>query len=149
MIYGIGLPRSGGQSLCKALAILCGECVHSPGNQPINAPAAVEVFRHPRSILQEDPDAKFILNVRDPENWLRSCSRVYHKSKDWNHPIWKYPLRDFEVYRQDYLMLRREWIGGVTGGIYWRAEQGWEPLCDFLELPIPDVPFPNFDAAGR
>ena len=21
--------------------------------------------------------------------------------------------------------------------------QGWEPLCDFLELPVPDVEFPN------
>jgi hypothetical protein len=23
------------------------------------------------------------------------------------------------------------------------AKQGWKPLCDFLEVPIPDVPFPH------
>lgn len=145
-VYGIGLPRCGGQSLCKALAILLGECVHSPGNQPFNAPAAVEVFRHPRCILSDDPFAKFILNVRDPGTWLASCERVYHKSQHWNHPIWKYPLRDFQQYRRDYLYERRDFN---QGGIYWQVEFGWDPLCELLDLPIPDQPFPNVDRFGR
>ena len=25
------------------------------------------------------------------------------------------------------------------------VKQGWEPLCKFLEMPIPDVPFPNLN----
>merc|ERR1711879_612845 len=25
----------------------------------------------------------------------------------------------------------------------YRVEQGWEPLCKFLEVPVPDVPFPR------
>jgi hypothetical protein len=25
----------------------------------------------------------------------------------------------------------------------WRAEQGWEPLCEALGLPVPNIPFPH------
>ena len=24
----------------------------------------------------------------------------------------------------------------------WRAEEGWEPICDALHLPVPEIPFP-------
>ncbi|TMM16341.1 MAG: hypothetical protein E6F96_11240 [Actinobacteria bacterium] len=27
--------------------------------------------------------------------------------------------------------------------LVWRVEEGWEPLCDFLELAVPDAPFPH------
>jgi hypothetical protein len=29
--------------------------------------------------------------------------------------------------------------------LVWDVTQGWEPLCDFLELPVPDQPFPNLN----
>jgi hypothetical protein len=25
----------------------------------------------------------------------------------------------------------------------WRVTEGWEPLCEFLEVPVPDIPFPR------
>ena len=25
------------------------------------------------------------------------------------------------------------------------VKEGWEPLCKFLDLPIPDIPFPNIN----
>ena len=25
----------------------------------------------------------------------------------------------------------------------WRVQEGWEPLCEFLELPVPDAPLPH------
>ena len=25
----------------------------------------------------------------------------------------------------------------------WSVTEGWEPLCEFLEVPVPDVPFPH------
>ena len=25
----------------------------------------------------------------------------------------------------------------------WSVGDGWEPLCEFLELPVPDTPFPH------
>jgi hypothetical protein len=29
--------------------------------------------------------------------------------------------------------------------LVWEVSQGWEPLCEFLELPVPDQPFPNLN----
>ena len=26
------------------------------------------------------------------------------------------------------------------------VKDGWEPLCSFLEVPVPDVPFPRVNA---
>lgn len=37
--------------------------------------------------------------------------------------------------------------------LVWSASEGWEPLCEFLELPVPDTPFPRLndsqEFAGR
>jgi hypothetical protein len=27
--------------------------------------------------------------------------------------------------------------------LVWQIDDGWEPLCEFLELPVPEVPFPH------
>ena len=27
--------------------------------------------------------------------------------------------------------------------LVWDVEQGWEPLCQALDLPVPDLPFPH------
>ena len=27
--------------------------------------------------------------------------------------------------------------------LVWSPKDGWEPLCEFLELPVPDAPFPR------
>jgi len=27
--------------------------------------------------------------------------------------------------------------------LVWRAEEGWEPICKALNLPVPDEPFPK------
>lgn len=41
------------------------------------------------------------------------------------------------------------WIDEVTENVpadrllVWDVSQGWEPLCEFLELPVPSDPFPN------
>jgi len=29
--------------------------------------------------------------------------------------------------------------------LVWSASDGWEPLCEFLEVPIPDQPFPHLN----
>jgi hypothetical protein len=27
--------------------------------------------------------------------------------------------------------------------LVWEAKDGWEPLCEFLDVPVPDEPFPH------
>jgi Sulfotransferase domain len=29
--------------------------------------------------------------------------------------------------------------------LVWTAKDGWEPLCEFLEVPVPDQPFPHLN----
>jgi hypothetical protein len=29
--------------------------------------------------------------------------------------------------------------------LVWSVGEGWEPLCEFLELPVPDTPFPHLN----
>ena len=31
--------------------------------------------------------------------------------------------------------------------LVWSAAEGWEPLCEFLEVPVPDTPFPHVNDA--
>jgi len=45
------------------------------------------------------------------------------------------------------------WTEEVTANVpaerllVWDVTQGWEPLCEFLELPVPGEPFPNVNDA--
>jgi hypothetical protein len=29
--------------------------------------------------------------------------------------------------------------------LVWSVKEGWGPLCDFLELPVPEGPFPHLN----
>ena len=29
------------------------------------------------------------------------------------------------------------------------VKEGWAPLCEFLQVPVPDVPFPNINDANE
>ena len=152
-IFGIGLPRSGGQSLWRALSILTGSCIHSPGNRldSIEAnPAAVEVFLPIGLLDAEWPDSKYIFNVRDTMEWLRSCESVYPVSAGWNHPLWKYPLSAFWWYHDNYVECvmdeANRW--NVKDRFLthdFTREPSWEPLCEFLEVDVPNIPFPRVD----
>jgi hypothetical protein len=32
--------------------------------------------------------------------------------------------------------------------LVWTARDGWEPLCEFLEVPVPEAPFPRVNDSG-
>ena len=33
--------------------------------------------------------------------------------------------------------------------LVFEVKEGWAPLCKFLQLPVPDIPFPNINDAGE
>jgi hypothetical protein len=160
-VFGVGLPRSGGQTLGRALHILYGApAIHSPGNnwQAVdNARCSVELFAPPWW-LDGKYRCKIIYNDRDEQDWLASCKSVYHLSAQWNHPLWKYHIDQFSAYRDDYLegwlaqdhlqRSRRDACGGESNFLLhdFTKDPSWEPLCDFLKLPNPGVAFPRVDA---
>jgi hypothetical protein len=117
-------------------------------------------------LLNVWPDAKIILNVRDPESWYTSMVNtiwdVYEKMRRAGETVESNPL-----YRLGSTML---WQGTFHGRFEDKAyaislfeqhnervkaslppekllvfdvNEGWEPLCRFLEVPVPAMPFPH------
>jgi hypothetical protein len=33
--------------------------------------------------------------------------------------------------------------------LVWSVEEGWEPLCEFLDVPVPDTPFPRLNDSAQ
>ncbi len=33
--------------------------------------------------------------------------------------------------------------------LVWTPSDGWDPLCEFLELPVPELPFPRVNDSGE
>ena len=103
------------------------------------------------------PGSRYILTTRELESWL---DNRYRKPPDQKPPsLWVQenrlrtygvPAFDREVYRTRY----REYHDGVAAFFRDRPDDlmtmsvvegdGWEKLCAFLCLPVPDgVPFPS------
>lgn len=105
------------------------------------------------------PDAKVILTVRDPEAWYASTQATIFNFDNhagapeaWAQMIQKVIGRKFngdlktrdhciEVYNRHNDEVRRtipaERLLEYTPG------EGWEPLCSFLGVPVPEQPYPK------
>jgi len=115
-----------------------------------------------KALAQYYPDAKVVLTVRDPVRWFESTQETIFS------PAWTDYLRQVEMGRfvkltvNDYLqdrmhdrahLLKRfdEHIDEVRATIpasrllVYEVRDGWGPLCDFLEVPVPSVDFPNIN----
>ena len=115
---------------------------------------------------QQFPGSKFILTVRDKESWLESCRKYPRYSIPTKQLPWKivklrqlvYGSVQFDEQKWgDAFDRHHEWVAN-----YFKDRQedllriniidgeGWEKLCGFLDLSIPDTPFPvrNSRAAG-
>jgi hypothetical protein len=112
--------------------------------------------------LTRYPDLKFILTVRDEDAWLESIVENYRRLpvSSPSDPVWEFSkttwygrLLSFGTHVPNrYLLLRayRDWNKQVVRDIPPErllimdvpAGDGWEPLCQFLDQPIPEAPFP-------
>lgn len=148
-IFCVGLPRCGGQSLTRALSLLLGggPVVHSPGKDLAaieRCLGATEVFLPIPFLEVRWPGSTYIMNERDSPSWMESCESVYGESHDWNHPLWKYPLDAFRSYREWYQWERAKTPFASVHRIDIRRD-GWKSLCDILDKPVPEIPFPRMD----
>lgn len=106
------------------------------------------------------PDAKVLLTQRDPNSWFDSVSATIfsenHRTSFRGGPM--YELLDNLVYSDfgdriadrefmtDYF---RRWNQQVIDTIpasrllVFSPKEGWEPLCEFLGVPVPPEPFPR------
>ena len=131
-------------------------------NAAVDWPAA----HYWRELTETYPQAKVILTIRDPEDWFRSFSNTIQPVM--NRDVLPDAPEDAHVHRQTIrkIILEDTFQGRdhdktyAIGAFMQRAEevaqtipadkllvyeitQGWEPLCDFLEVPIPAEPFPH------
>jgi hypothetical protein len=121
-----------------------------------------------REIVAHYPEAKVLLSVRDPEAWYKSMTAtIYQPMKS---PA---PADAPELVRLQTEMVRKSILGEtfdhrfedkahaievftrhtqeVRGAIesarllVFDVREGWAPLCRFLEVPVPDEPFPRLN----
>ena len=118
-----------------------------------------------REIDAQYPDAKFILTSRDAASWIRSATNHWTNRPAFGDPRKTvqqlevrrllrnavYGMLDFdrdhfaEVHRQHERPIREHFAGRPGKLLVYplTAGAGWEPLCDFLDVPVPMAPFPH------
>ncbi|EED36643.1 conserved hypothetical protein [Luminiphilus syltensis NOR5-1B] len=108
------------------------------------------------------PDAKVIHTVRDPEKWFTSTQNTIF-GKEWIKflpsseagPFMSATINNYfddRMHDHDHLIKRfHEHTERVKATIaperllVFEVAQGWEPLCEFLGVPVPDGEFPNIN----
>ncbi|CAF3610741.1 unnamed protein product [Rotaria socialis] len=123
-----------------------------------------------KELHQAFPKAKFILTVRDSdEKWYESFKNTIGPvCTDIFYFIAVYPIRNLRLQCIFTRKLIKKWIhdygevGPKIHGLHnaqvikefkkelliFNVKEGWEPLCQFLDVPIPkDIPFPNVNDA--
>jgi hypothetical protein len=125
--------------------------------------------RYWRELAEHFPDAKVILSVRDPDAWFDSvqvtiapflAARGKHTSAHVNaiaemgHQAIEVQIFDNRLSDRDHAIeVFKKHIAEVQSEIPRRRlltfelQQGWKPLCDFLNVEIPDIPFPKTNSS--
>ena len=125
-------------------------------------------------LLKRFPNAKVVLTVRStPEKWADSVLRTIGRYKAvvsfpmkyimgskfaklhlW---IWKATpqvefLQNLTLSRNSLIEAHEEWKARVMRTVpkdrllVFDAKEGWEPLCSFLGLPVPENPYPRVNS---
>ncbi len=114
-----------------------------------------------RQLADYYPQAKVILTVRDPDQWFESTQNTIFKdletiaadpNNSWSRMVSRIIVAMFggrihdrahaiAVYKQHNETVQRT-IPKERLLVY-EAGQGWEPLCRFLGVPVPQMPYPK------
>ncbi len=191
-IIGAGFPRTGTLSTHAALTTLGFPCYHmaelatrpdhidawyeylcNGASMPwrrlfadfkatVDAPAA----HFWQELLDEFPDAKVLLNVREPEKWIESFMRLNatnaelrpRRHENPSLDRWLAMLEALErrvageaPSRADHIRAFNEHNALVQELVpadrllVFRVKDGWQPLCEFLGRKPPDEPFPHLN----
>ena len=115
------------------------------------------------------PSAKFILTHRDPEKWVQSFSQTIYKllaqkedapaqMQDWLEMSGEvfsqtgFPLGLNEEGLRDAFNAHNEAVKAVIPSaqlLIYQVKEGWEPLCKFLDVSVPDGEFPRTNDRGE
>jgi sialic acid synthase SpsE len=142
-VYGIGLPRTGTTSLSFALEILGLDshhhCVINNSDNESNSTIMVNngFYKNYRELFTNNLDSKFILTVRNPQEWETSMSSKQHLIEGKVPNITEYNseiIRFFEENDGNLLILN----------IFEENNKDiWSKLCNFLDVKTPKLNFPH------
>lgn len=151
-VFGVGLPRTGNQSLRKALEILGYNTVHYPQTIDVldHYDAATEVRFPICKLLDRWPDCRLIITVRSVSQWYESMQRVRQKMKPAFavNPIWSCPPESWVTRYHTRLGETMTAPFGQWLSLFIARKlspPGWSKLCQFLDKPVPSVGFPQED----
>ncbi|SNQ47476.1 conserved hypothetical protein [Frankia canadensis] len=123
-----------------------------------------------RELVEAYPAARVIHTVRDPERWYASARNTIFRAVSSTPPnlneqgrqvvtmmnalIWdgvfggRFADRDraLEIFAEHTAAVRREVPARRL--LVFDVTHGWEPLCDFLGVPVPAGPFPRANATA-
>jgi hypothetical protein len=108
------------------------------------------------------PDAKVLLSVRDPYKWVESTQATIFAPR-WIEflrssvagPYMQATIDDYfdgRMHDTEYLASRfTEHVEAVKAAIpaerllVYQVSEGWGPLCEFLDVPVPSEEFPHIN----
>ncbi|KAI8067694.1 P-loop containing nucleoside triphosphate hydrolase protein, partial [Gilbertella persicaria] len=125
-----------------------------------------------KPLFQQFPDAKVILTVRTPESWYKSVRNTIgkyqgqHMDLTPNHPRYKFarmakavclegqladPTVTEETLCQFFLNNIEQVKQTVPSNqlLVMELGEGWARLCEFLDKPIPNEPYPNVNSTAE
>ncbi len=125
-----------------------------------------------QELMVKYPDAKVLLNVREPEAWYESMTNTVYRMTQLSFPqsliprvvprirrlsrmahrlIWQNTFDDRFADKAYALKVFNDHIAEVKATVplerllVYSVKEGWEPLCALLEVPVPDKPFPRLN----
>lgn len=123
-----------------------------------------------RELSEWSPDAKILLSIREEESWFKSISdTIFALSIDpekIEDPAAKALAlmvnelldrtigsqeRDHDTVLRAYRRNTEQVTAEVPSDklLMFDVRQGWQPLCEFLDIPIPDTPFPRVNSTDE
>ena len=118
-----------------------------------------------QELAEHYPESKVLLSVRDPERWYASIRNTIHLSTSsgltaedeaererakWaNWFIWETDFGDRMEDKDHVIGVYEAHIAKVQAAIpsdrllVYETGSGWEPLCEFLGVPVPGDPYPH------
>jgi hypothetical protein len=125
--------------------------------------------RYWRELVRHYPTAKVVLSVRDPDEWFDSvqativpflAARGHHSSPHVNaicemgHEMVAAQVFNGRISeRQHATQVFKNHIADVQSEISadrlltFDLSDGWRPLCEFLKVEVPDIPFPKTNSS--
>ena len=162
-IFGVGLAKTGTTSLAHAMSILNFTSKHYSFNIESDLKKYQFLNDMPIQTRYKEYDnkysnSKFILTIRDESSWLVSIQKQFLKYKRIkNSTIYKHWIEQFgvnELNKEKFLKKYQDHCNEVKEYFKNRKDflimdifsgDGWQKLCNFLNVKIPNVEFPHLN----